>query len=404
VFAAQGAEMRMSASNRLALSCAAALSLVSAAVHADFASCVLSNNPLVTGADPLNYVRFALRADGRPVLAYTSDVHNNSSLYLYDCANPSCSAGHVVYIDTTSNYFGAPGIVIRADGRPAIVASYFGGVRLYDCDDAHCSSYGVHVIFANSSGILNDLPTVLQTNGNPLFLYVDSSIGARPGQLIVHHCDDAVCDAPGTEQVLALPPMNAGFAMLSLRPDADGKPVATYLTSVGASNLYDIDIATCSDAACSSVTTAQLSAPVLDSTPTRTALAVRSDKRPLALDNQRNNRTLLDCTSAACMTADDRPLPASAVGQPLGLQLLSGDLPAFALFNAGTVAAFACSDGVCSSGTVHSASSATQAVLDGDFAVGADARPALAYIDFDARALAVAGCSNADLVFIDGFD
>ena len=42
-------------------------------------------------------------------------------------------------------------------------------------------------------------------------------------------------------------------------------------------------------------------------------------------------------------------------------------------------------------------------ILDGDFAIDKNARPAVAYIDFDTRTIAVAGC-KADVVFIDSFD
>jgi hypothetical protein len=49
------------------------------------------------------------------------------------------------------------------------------------------------------------------------------------------------------------------------------------------------------------------------------------------------------------------------------------------------------------------ASSAAQSILDGDFVVSADARPTIAYIDFDTRTLAVAAC-DGDFVFKDSFD
>ena len=66
-------------------------------------------------------------------------------------------------------------------------------------------------------------------------------------------------------------------------------------------------------------------------------------------------------------------------------------------------ARFACADATCTSGQVVQAGSAASSILDGDFAVSADARPAVAYIDFDTRTLAVAAC-DGDVVFKDGFD
>src|SRR3982751_3913537 len=106
------------------------LTFASSIASAGFGTCTLVNSPLATGTDPVGFVRVAMRADGRPVLAYTSDVHNDSALYLYDCANPVCSAGHAVYLDSSYNYFGAPGILVRADARPLIIATHRGGLRL----------------------------------------------------------------------------------------------------------------------------------------------------------------------------------------------------------------------------------------------------------------------------------
>ena len=385
--------------NRVALT--SALAFVSSHAHAGFGSCTLANSTLSVGSDPVGFVRLAVRADGRPVLAYTTDVHNNSSLYLYDCANSNCSAGHVVYLDTSSNYYGAPGVRVRPDGRPLVIATYFGGIRLYDCADADCGSYSTHDIRANASAIFSDIPFALQASGNPVLLYLDSVLGPRPGYLIVHFCSDATCDAAGAEQILAMPPpATPMFSALSLARGSDQTLAAAYLSSVGGSNLNTYNIARCADIACTSVSNTQVAVPVDDSTPVRTALAMRSDQRPLALDSQANHRAWLDCTSSACNAWNDLPLP--TIGQPLGLQLLPGNVPAYALFDSSTVSAVACNDIGCTVGNGVVAGTPTTSILDGDFALDQNARPAVAYIDFDTRALAVAGCT--DVVFSNGFE
>ncbi|MDR3385981.1 MAG: hypothetical protein P4L92_02915 [Rudaea sp.] len=381
----------------------AACLAIPATANAQFNDCTLANSPLQTGADPINHVRLALRQDGRPVLAYSNAVHNNASLYFYDCANPTCSAGQSVYLDTSSNYFGSSGIVIRADGRPAVVASYFGGVRFYDCADADCGSVTVVDIRPTASAILSDIPIALQQNGNPVVLYVDGVTSARPLYLIAHFCTDAGCVAAGSEAVLAIPPAMSGFGALSLAVGSDGDPAATYLTSEGASNLNNYDLARCGDSMCMSVTNTQISAPVGTSTPAFTALAIRSDQRPLALDNQASNTALLDCTTSDCTAVVNRLLPPSAVGQPMGLKLLPGDLPAFALFNPSMVGAFACTDATCSGGASLQTTSPTTSIIDADFAVDSSPHPAIAYIDAGTSDLAIAGC-YADLVFANGFE
>src|SRR5262249_6218934 len=155
-------------------------------------------------------------------------------------------------------------------------------------------------VIPNGSAILADLPIALQANGDPILLYLDNVLGTRPGWLIARFCSDATCSVAATEQVLAVPPSLSPVAELARRLDSQGVPVATYLTSEGASNLYDSDIGVCSGSPlCSTVTNTTISQPVPGTTPTRTALALRSDRRPLGLDNQGNAPALLDCATSA---------------------------------------------------------------------------------------------------------
>ena len=130
--------------------------------------------------------------------------------------------------------------------------------------------------------------------------------------------------------------------------------------------------------------------------------AVRSNHLPLVLDAQSTHLALLDCTTGSCAAFNDRALPVPATSQPVGLQLLANDVPAFALFAAGSAGAFACANATCTSGTPVSAATSTQSIVDADFALDSTHRPLIAYIDFDTRKLAAAGCS--DTVFAGGFE
>lgn len=372
-----------------------------ALAQAQFAACTLANNALTSGSVPINHVRMTVRADGRPVLAYTNAVHNNASLYFYDCANAICSVGHALYLDTSTNYFGASGIVVRSDGRPAIVATNFGGLRFYDCADVDCDSFSTVDLRPTASAILSDTPVALQQNGYPVLLYIDGVITTRPLDLIVRFCADAGCVTAGSEQILASPPAMSGIGPLSLAIGSDGTLAATYLTSEGASNLNTYNIARCSDTACTTITNTQISAPVGNSTPSLTAVAIRSDQRPLALDSQASNMALLDCTTSACTAVVDRLLPEEATGLPLGLKVLPGDLPAFALFNPLMAGAFACADANCSTGSAVQTSTSATGIIDADFALDADSHPLIAYIDSDTNNLWLAGC---DVIFASGFE
>lgn len=383
----------------------AATFVFSGNTQAQFAACTIQNRSLTdAGTDPFNFTRLAVRQDGRPLIVYTSDVHNDSSLYVYDCDNPLCSSGHPVQLDTSTNYFGAPGIVIRSSGLPAIVASYFGGLRFYDCADTDCATVTNTDLRDQNNAILADDPVALQTNGNPAILYVDGSVTDRPGSLILRFCADVGCVAAGTETVLAVPPAQSEFSGLSLAFGSDGAPAATYLTSEGASNLNVYDIARCSDAVCTTVTNTQISAPTGTSIPTRSSLAIRSTLFPLALDSQSQNRALLDCANVGCTAANSALLPSSAVGTPVGLKLMADDRPAFGLFSSLSVGAYACATSACLTGAGVQIASAATDIRDADFALDNVSSPAMAYIDISTNVLGVARCYNADEIFADGFD
>ena len=382
---------------------AASMLAVSGVAQAAFPTCTFVNHAIDTGTDNLGYVRMAARADGRPLLVYTTDIHNASTLNLFDCDDATCATGQLIPLDASTNYFGSPGIVIRGDGRPALTASWYGGVRYYDCQNTACTSFVYNDIRPMGTGTLSDMPIALQPNGNPAFLYIDANLmgSPRPGYLIAHFCGDAGCTT-GSEQTLAVPAMQSMLANLSLAIDADGTAVATYLASMGSSNSYTYELARCADAACSSVTNEPISTLVGGTPPYRTIGAIRSNHLPLALDPQGANMTMLDCTTGSCTAFTARPLPVSAASQPVGLQLLANDVPAFALFGAGSAGAFACANATCTSGASLSASNGTQSILDADFALDATRRPLIAYIDFDTRKLSAAGCS--DTLFADGFE
>ena len=225
-------------------------------------------------------------------------------------------------IDASSNYFGAPGIAIRADGRPVVTASWYGGLRYYDCQDAACASFTYNQIWPSGSAILSDMPIALQPNGYPAFIYIDDTLptAPRPGYLIVHFGADSACSS-ASEQTLAMPAAESPFSTLSFAFDANGYAAATYFESEGPSNTFTYNLARCADTACATVSNAQISVSAVGSAPFRTALALRAGGLPLALDSRSTHIALLDCTTSDCTTFNDRALPASASGVPIGFEL-----------------------------------------------------------------------------------
>ncbi len=380
-----------------------AVALAAGNAQAAFPTCAMVNTEVATGSDPIGFVRMALRADGRPLLVYSTDLSNATTLVAYDCADLACSSGTGQVLGSINSRFGDPGVAIRGDERPLITSSALGALRLYDCTSASCFSSTFSDLVPVASGIGGDLPLLLQGDGNPLLLYRAPVTSPNHGALVAHFCTDAQCTGSGREVILDTPPSMSQFDAYSLTLDSQGNPVASYLLSDGASNRYGNVISVCSGSpACSTITTTQISGPVGRHMPWHTALVVRSDQRPLVLDNRTDDPALLDCATPACTSVQRRSLPA-AEGQPLGLALLPGDRPAFARFSAAKVAAYACADSTCSNGSEVSIATAQTAIRDGDFKLDAGQRPVIAWIDLDTRRLSLTRCL-ADVLFTDGFD
>jgi len=382
---------------------AAGAALATAPAQAAFPACSLGNTVIPTSGAAVGFVRMALRADGRPLLVYSTDQSNDTQLFVHDCANLACSSGSSQSFGYISGRFGDSGVAIRADNRPLVTTSYYGALRLYDCSDAGCLGATSTDIFAMASGIGGDLPLLLQASGNPLLLYTAPYNAAAPGALVAHFCDDVQCTGTGRDVVLATPPAQAQFAAYSLAMDAQGNPVVAYLRSAGASNSYGNMISVCSGSpTCSSVTTTALSSPIGRFMPWHTALAIRSDGRPLVLDNRPDDPALLDCATPACTSATRRSLPPAA-GQPLGLALLAGDRPAFARYRDSVMSAWACDDAACTGGAEVAVTVSHSGLRDGDFKLDASQRPVIAWIDGGTRVLSLARCLS-DALFADGFD
>ncbi|MBX3690370.1 hypothetical protein [Dokdonella sp.] len=372
------------------------------ATQSAVAACDFSQTDLQVGASgtPIGHARIVMRPNDRPLLMISDDVQNTEALWVYSCANRQCSSGQATPIEVSTNYFQRSGIIVRSTGRPALVGTYFGGLRYYDCGEEDCSQVNVTELIPTQSGILGETPMALQANGTAAFIYVDSYSGARPGQLIYHACADDACSG-GAEKVLAIPPDSSSqISDLALAIDADGHPAATYLLSHGASNSTDHWIARCNDSACDNITHTMLAGTGALFSPSRTDLVIRSDRRPLALDSRNGlQRALLDCDDVSCSSATARPLPGDDL---FGLALTAGDLPVYGFFSPNWINAWTCTDAACGDGTLDQVGTPNATLREADFERGADGSLYVAYIGPDSS-LTFAACL-ADSIFADGFD
>jgi len=178
-----------------------------------------------------------LRADGRPVIAY-SDI-TNFRLRVYDCDNGGCTSGTAHAHPGTGSPYGLS-VAMRADDRALIAMGGNAGagipVRVYDCSDTGCTT--------GTSRNLTDLtyatPVSLVIRGNGRPLVATTGLG---GSLAVHDCADAVCI--GSNRTIFDPGATNAVSM-ALR--GDGRALIAFGMAAGETDLRVFD---CGNANCS---------------------------------------------------------------------------------------------------------------------------------------------------------
>lgn len=88
-----------------------------------------------------------MRSGDLPIISYIS--FSGSDLQVYDCENAGCSAGTIHTLDTVSPFANYPSMIIRANGRPLIaysINSATAGLRIADCHDSACESSTTYAI------------------------------------------------------------------------------------------------------------------------------------------------------------------------------------------------------------------------------------------------------------------
>lgn len=104
----------------------------------DAACSSASDRPLDSG-EPISASAIALRPDGRPLIVYGTQL---GAIKVFDCANVQCSGGTARAVDQVPNasFFDSEiALALRADGRPVIAyPGSSGTIRLLLCNSANC--------------------------------------------------------------------------------------------------------------------------------------------------------------------------------------------------------------------------------------------------------------------------
>jgi hypothetical protein len=354
----------------------------------------------ITNGIPAFAANVAVRPDGRPVAIWTKLRRPRIGV----CADALCSA--VAYRDTGG--FNAdssrPSIAIRPDGRPFAYYSNVGGSSAWDCADADCTT-GTHREVSGSGNATSDVTELaLRADGRPVMLYQNRSTNA----VFLFVCADVNCSS-GQSRLLADEPdpsvQSTQLSSFVLAIGGDGRPAATWALSNQPSPgnfAGELRFARCNDAECASATVRSLVAQQTFNN----ALAVRSDNRPLLIENTFSGaRNLVTCDDATCSGA-----ARVALANPFDIanQLLPGpgNVPAYVSGTNGSGGYWLCGDPACGSterSVMITDAADPQRGHNGRIAFGPDPRPIGAFEEQQLRDVWLA-VPLPDAVFANGFE
>lgn len=352
---------------------------------------------------PIGQLKMALRADGRPLLAVTTNVLNESDLYLLDCADGGCGSGTVQLLDESTNYNDPPGLLLRADGRPAVAAPWLGGINYYDCSDAACSTRQVRALVPWANHLGDEAPLIELDQGRVAVVYRAPPFSAERNDILAHVCDDSSCQSGSTRTVLDVPAeISRTYVDLMASSDAQGGLLASWIHFTSGSEIA-WELQRCPLGMCTSAVPAVVAGRTPVSAPERVAMRVQADGRPLLLDAQRGSRALIDCQDTACAVRVQRPLPIEGDVEVGGLEIDAQGHAVFFERPPGRLVFRVCADPACSTASAHPVEVPTARALSWDLQRRANGELVLAYITSETRELRIATCSEAPF-FADGFE
>lgn len=194
------------------------------------------------GANPA----IALGADGRFVIAHRASVNGAGALRITHCGSEPCTGvGNVsTTIDAPTGVDVAQfiAIAVPADGRPVVAHSTQDGtLRVTRCTNAHCTSATTEAVPVPSGVAIGPVALRLGVDGLPLIAFRDFVANAPA----VLHCGNLSCSAGNAMTLLDDSPIDGGYD-LSMRVGADGLPVVAHRQpGPGALRVVKCGTATC---------------------------------------------------------------------------------------------------------------------------------------------------------------
>jgi hypothetical protein len=247
--------------------------------------------PLDSGGDAGLGVDVALRDDGAPVIAYVADAAS-PELRLYDCDDADCSSGSVRTLDTSDvSSTIRTSVTLTSNDLPVVFYGGSGasaGLHVYLCSNAACTSGGS---FRLHHGAVAGIDSLMRSNGRPIVSHTDGAGGA----VSVFDCGGLVCTS-GTLRSIATASNSDDTAIG--RSGVTDSTIAVVYHNASALRLHR-----CADASCTTGSANAFSSGFdLEGAP---SLAFRTDGRPIVaseeLDIDDDSRVRIDfCGNPDC--------------------------------------------------------------------------------------------------------
>jgi hypothetical protein len=340
----------------------------------------------------------ATRADGRAIAIWTRLRAPRIGM----CVDAACSSIDYRTPDSGNSDGSKPSIAVRQDGRPFAFYSYFGGNAAWDCADTQCDSGTLRQVGGTGNATGNITELAIRPDGRPVMLYYR----ATTNDVLLFSCADVDCTS-GTERLVADEPTTQSTSLsgLALAVGADNRPRVVYNANFQPTPgvfAGELRLARCADIECTSASVTALNA---EQGFYATPLAIRSDNRPVMVENAGANRNLLTCEDADCATRTRVALPNPFdIPGPMGLR--DGNVVVFGSGTLGTGGYWDCNGVDCTApervATILDTTTPNRGFTS-RLALDADEEPVLVFEEQDLGDVWLSVLQPID-VFADGFE
>ena len=327
-------------------------------------------------------------ADGLPLVAVFDS--NNNDLKAVHCADATCSSATTTLLDSTGNVGRFPSITVGADGLGLI--SYLdttnGNLKVAHCTNLVCSAFATGTV--DASGKVGDSQTsvTVGTDGLGLISYYEGT----SGDLDVAHCSNLACSSATTTAIDSTGDVGRSS---SIAVGADGLGLVSYSDSTNTR----LRVAHCSNVACTAAT-----ANTADNGPSvgfDTSVTVGADGLGLVsyYDNGNGDLKAAHCSDVLCTSATASTLDSvGLVGQYTSNSIGIDGLGVISYYDSSgsslDLKVAHCVDVACSAATSTTVDSPGTVGWYTSLAIGADGLPLVTYRDVGGTAVKVAHCPN----------